>query len=113
MNETVSSLGEGGCFVATDEPLESDSIVLLDISFDDGFLLSVRGQVVWTRHPDQRSGGGMAVRFEHLEVMQKTALYKLIDRIVYQAFVEKREMPHSARGRALDPGPGSPLGSQA
>ncbi len=95
----LTSLGEGGCFLATSECLEPGCPLLLDITSEHGLLTSVRGQVVWNRAPGQgihENQTGMAVRFLQLEMTQRIVLYSIIDRILYR-FSIAEGIPDSSR----------------
>jgi len=87
----VRVLGEGGLFVATDEPLPVGSPVELEIDLvRRGLRLELKGEVASVQSDGDPTQRGMGVRFVDLTWEQKTVLYDLVDDSLRQSLLERR-----------------------
>jgi len=74
--ENATTLGSGGLFVPTPEPLEEGSNVALRFRLPGGDdLHEIRGRVVWTREdePPGANAGGMGIEFTDPAAAQRLA----------------------------------------
>jgi uncharacterized protein (TIGR02266 family) len=75
----ISELGEGGLFVATDDPLPVGSFVDLEIVVaDSGKTLDIKGEVVWTCKEQDAARTGMGIKFVGLTPKQRDAVQQLV-----------------------------------
>jgi len=75
---SITTLGEGGCFIACPDPLDRGADLILDIALPrTAERLTLRGKVVWTSN--RSSNPGMGIQFIHLIPEQKAPLFQFID----------------------------------
>lgn len=88
----VQVLGEGGLFVASDNPLPVGSRVDLEIDLVERCLsFRIQGEVVSVDQRQDLARRGMGIRFVDLTYDQKAVLYALVDDTVRQRLLERRQ----------------------
>ncbi len=88
----VSTLGEGGLFIATDEPLAIGSSIDLQIRLvERGLSLDVRGRVAWIDNGADSGHRGMGVEFVDLSYDQKATIYELVNDSLRAHLLERRQ----------------------
>ncbi len=76
--KALTNLGEGGCFIASEDPLPAGTEFILDIALPrNAERLTLQGKVVWTN--TRSRSPGMGIQFIHLKPEQKAALFTIID----------------------------------
>lgn len=76
--KVITTLGEGGCFIACHDPLPKGTELVLDISLPrTAERFTLRGKVVWTSNRTRNPGIG--IQFTSLKPEQKATLYQFID----------------------------------
>jgi uncharacterized protein (TIGR02266 family) len=88
----VEVLGEGGLFLATDQPLPPGSRLVLDLHLvDRRFSFRVQAEVVSVHPGNNRTAAGLGVRFVDLTYDQKAVLYDLVGDRLRQSLLERRQ----------------------
>lgn len=87
----ISTLGEGGLFIATDQPLEVGSPIDLQIRLvERGLSVAVHGRVAWADERAESKQRGMGVEFVDLDYDQKATIYELVNDSLRAHLLERR-----------------------
>ncbi|HUU02538.1 MAG TPA: PilZ domain-containing protein [Myxococcota bacterium] len=88
----VPTMGEGGLFIATDEPLAVGSSIDLQIRLvERGLSLDLRGRVAWAGTGADSGRRGMGVEFVELTYDQKATIYELVNDSLRAHLLERRQ----------------------
>jgi hypothetical protein len=74
MSGTVTDISTGGCFVLTDDKVQLDELVRLEIQLPGGKLISIWGEIVY-RAPEI----GFGLRFTGCSEQEQTVIERLVD----------------------------------
>ena len=73
-------IGEGGLFLATEEPLAVGTPLHLKLTGDSGKAVEIEGAVVWVRRRGEGPGPpGMGIQFEGLDDARREAIAYLVE----------------------------------
>ena len=85
----ITTLGEGGCFIASDNLMPSRTQLFLTICPAVGSSWVMEGEVVWSRRTGTEGAGGMGIRFVSATAIQRQAIYSVVDKVLNTHLIER------------------------